>query len=302
MIVVTTPTGDIGSKVVQNLLAANAAVRVIARDPARLDANVRARVEIVQGSSDDESVVMQALEGAESLFLVVPPSFTAGNIRECYLRFARPVCRAVKSHGVRRVVTVSGIGRRVAVDAGHVSASFAKDEEIESTGVDFRALWCPGFMENMLRQVDSLKHRGVFFFPKLPDLRAPLVATRDIADCGANLLLDRSWTGQGGMAVLGPEDLSCDDMAGIMTDVLAKPIRFESVPGESYKAQLIKLGASEAVAQGLTAMFAAKDNGLDNSEPRTAGNSTPTSFRQWCVDVLKPAFLREEVTTGRTQP
>jgi uncharacterized protein YbjT (DUF2867 family) len=81
MIVVTTPTGNIGSQVVKNLLAANEAVRVIARDPARLAAEIRAKVEVVPGSSDDESVLTRALEGAESLFLVVPPSFTTNDNR-----------------------------------------------------------------------------------------------------------------------------------------------------------------------------------------------------------------------------
>jgi len=291
MIAVTTPTGHIGSQVVANLLAANEAVRVIARDPSRLAAEVRAKVEIVKGSSDDESVLIRALEGAESLFLVVPPSFSTNDVREYYLRFTRPVCRAIENKGVKRVVTVSGVGRRIAVNAGPVTASFAKDAEIERTGVDFRALWCPGFMENMLRQIDALKHQAAFFSPSLPDLRSPLVATRDIAAVGAKLLLDRSWTGQDGVAVLGPEDLSCNDMARILTGVLGKAIRFHSVPGDEYKAQQIRFGASEAFTQSLMDMYAAKDNGLDNSEPRTPENTTPTTFRQWCEEVLKPAFL-----------
>jgi hypothetical protein len=29
-------------------------------------------------------------------------------------------------------------------------------------------------------------------------------------------------------------------------------------------------------------MAVAKDNGLDNAEPRTPQSTTPTSFRQWC--------------------
>jgi uncharacterized protein YbjT (DUF2867 family) len=95
----------------------------------------------------------------------------------------------------------------------------------------------------------------------------------------------------GSLAVLGPEDLSFDDMAAIMTDVLGKPIRFQSVPGEAYKARLMKFGASEAFAQSLVDMHAAKDHGLDSTEPRTPENTTPTSFRQWCEEVLKPAFL-----------
>jgi uncharacterized protein YbjT (DUF2867 family) len=271
-------------------------VRVIARDPARVAAEVRAKVEIVQGSSHDEGVLTRALEGAESLFLVVPPSFTTNDNTEHYLAVTRPACRAIKHHGVKRVVTVSGVGRRVPVNAGPVTASFLKDAEIERTGIGFRALWCPSFMENMLRQIDLLKHQGRFFSPSRPDLKDPIVATRDIAANGARLLLDRSWNGQGGQAVLGPEDLSFDEMAAIMTDVVGKPIRFQSVPGEAYKAQLMKLGASEAFAQSLVDMHAAKDNGLDSSEPRTPENTTPTSFRQWCEEVLKPALAKYSIT------
>jgi uncharacterized protein YbjT (DUF2867 family) len=291
MIVVTTPTGHIGSQLVKNLLAANEAVRVIARDPARLAGDVRGKVEVLQGSTDDESVMLRALEGAESLFLVVPPSFTTTDDTAYYLQFTRPACRAVKSQGVKRVVAVSATGRGIPVSAGPVTASFMKDVEIERTGVDFRALWCPGFMENMLRNINSLKQQGMFFGPSRPDVKAPQVATRDIASSGAKLLLDRSWTGQGGLAVLGPEDLSLNDMAAILTDVLGKPIRYQQIPGEAYKAQLMKFGASEHFAQGLVEMHAAKDNGLDNAEPRTPENTTPTSFRQWCEEVLKPVIL-----------
>lgn len=292
MIVVTTPTGQIGSQVVQNLLAVNEAVRVIVRDPARLDPEIRGKVDVVQGSSDDESVLSRAFAGAENLFWVVPPSSRTNNVREYYLAFTRPACRAIKSQGVKRVVAVSALGRGLPLDGGVVTDSFAKDEEIERAGVDFRALWCPGFMENMLRQVDSLKHQGIFFLPSRPDVKVPYVATRDIASTGSKLLLDRSWTGQGGVAVLGPEDLSINEMAAIMSDVLEKPIRFQPVPGEAYKAQLMKFGASEHFAQRLLDMHAAKDNGLDCAEPRTPENTTPTSFRQWCEEVLKPEVLR----------
>jgi hypothetical protein len=53
----------------------------------------------------------------------------------------------------------------------------------------------------------------------------------------------------------------------------------------------MQFGASEAFAQSLVEMHAAKDKGLDSSEPRTPENTTPTSFRQWCEEVLKPAVL-----------
>jgi hypothetical protein len=48
----------------------------------------------------------------------------------------------------------------------------------------------------------------------------------------------------------------------------------------------------EAMAQGTVDMMVAKNEGLDNAEPRTPRSTTPTSFRQWCEEVLKPAVLQ----------
>ena len=47
--------------------------------------------------------------------------------------------------------------------------------------------------------------------------------------------------------------------------------------------------AASGVAQGYTDMAWAKNEGLDNGVQRIPENSTPTSFRQWCEEVLKPA-------------
>ena len=80
-------------------------------------------------------------------------------------------------------------------------------------------------------------------------------------------------------------------MAQIMSEVLGKPVRFQQIPGEAFKARLIERGMSEAMAQGMVDMMAAKNHGLDNAEPRTPENTTPTSFRQWCEEILKPAIL-----------
>jgi hypothetical protein len=50
---------------------------------------------------------------------------------------------------------------------------------------------------------------------------------------------------------------------------------------------------SDAMAQGQTDMAWAKNEGLDNAVTRTSENSTPTSFRQWCEEVLKAAVLSQ---------
>ena len=80
-------------------------------------------------------------------------------------------------------------------------------------------------------------------------------------------------------------------MARIMSDVLGRSVRFQQISFEAFKAGFIQRGMSEAMAQAMVDMAAAKNEGLDNAEPRTPENSTSTSFRQWCQEILKPAML-----------
>jgi uncharacterized protein YbjT (DUF2867 family) len=290
MIVVTTPTGNIGQGVLRGLLAANGVVRVIARDPSRLMLEAQNRIEIVQGSIDDSAVLSKSLAGADTLFWCVPQSNEQTDVLEYYLAFTRPLIKALREQRVGRVVAVSSGGRGRAQNAGPISALHAVEELIESTGVQFRALRNGNFMENLLWQVEPIKHQGVFFYPLGGDIAMPTCAARDISASAVKLLRDRTWTGQGGLAVHGPADLSCNDMARIMTDVLRKPVRFQSVPGADYKASLMQHGSSEAFAQSLVDMFAEVGRGIYGAEPRTPETTTPTSFKEWCETTLKPAI------------
>lgn len=77
MIVITTPTGQIGRQVLDRLLDApdgTPPIRVIARDPARLSERARERVDVVRGSHADPAVLKEACAGADRLFWLVPPT------------------------------------------------------------------------------------------------------------------------------------------------------------------------------------------------------------------------------------
>ena len=291
MIVITAPTGQIGHQFLDNVLDSAEMIRVIACDPSCLSPHARERVEVVQGSHDDIDVVTKAFAGADCVFWLVPPNPHAESVEGYYLDFTRPARKAIMSQGVQRVVAVSTLGRGVAKDAGHSSAALAMDEPIKTTGVSYRALGMPFFMENMLNQVTAIKSQGMFFLANSGDRELSTVATRDIAAVAAKLLLDDSWSGQDSVPVVGPDDLSPNDMAQVISEVLERPVRFQQVTGADYKATLMQYGITEAWAQGLVDMAAAQNDGFYDTEPRTSQSATPTSFRQWCQEVLKPAVL-----------
>ncbi|MFI5844691.1 NAD(P)H-binding protein [Catenuloplanes sp. NPDC051500] len=291
MIVVTAPTGALGSQVVRRLLDDGAPVRVVARDPARLAPDIAARVEIVAGSHADPAVVDAAFDGAEAVFWLVPPDPRAASADQAYSGFARAAITAFEAGRGGRVVGISGLGRGtpMAGRAGYITATLAMDDRIAATGVPYRALTAPSFMDNTLRQRAPIRARGVLSGPYPPDLPLPLVATRDIAAVAAGLLRDTAWTGYEEVPVLGPEELSGDAQAAIIADVLGRPVRYAQIPPEEFKAARMRGGHSEAMAQAVLDMALAKAGGLDFGVARAAAADTPTTFRRWCREVLTDA-------------
>jgi hypothetical protein len=58
---------------------------------------------------------------------------------------------------------------------------------------------------------------------------------------------------------------------------------------EELAATLTAAGLGEAFVAGMVDMMRAKNDGLDDGVPRTEHTASPTTFRQWCTEVLKPA-------------
>jgi uncharacterized protein YbjT (DUF2867 family) len=225
------------------------------------------------------------------VFWVVPPDARAPSLEAAYSGFTRAAADAFVAPGVSHVVGVSALGRGTpfADRAGLVTASLAMDDLIAGTGVAYRALANPSFMDNLLRQVQSIRDRGVFTDTIGADHTAPIVATRDIAATAVRLLQDRSWTGVGSVPVLGPEDLTPLDMADIMTEALGTPVRYQQQTLEDFGTTLADYGTGPAFVRGMVDMMRAKDAGLDAGIQRTPDTSTMTTFRSWCREVLKPA-------------
>lgn len=61
------------------------------------------------------------------------------------------------------------------------------------------------------------------------------------------------------------------------------------IPGEALRSRLAGFGVSDAMAQAMIDTMDAKNAGLDDGQARSPEFPTPTSFRQWCEEVLRPA-------------
>ena len=297
MIVVTTPTGQIGSQLVTRLVDDEAPVRVIVRDPSGLDPGARERVEVVKGSHDDPAVLDQALNEAEALFWLVPPDPRAPSAKAHYLNFATAGADAIRRHGIGHVVGVTSAGHGWPKPAGLLSAAFAMDAELERSGAAYRALSMPFYMENLDRQLDTIREQGVFSLTYAADQPLAMVATRDIAQTAAELLVNRSWSGQQHLPVFGPDRRTPDQMAEVMSDVLGRLIAYRQTSIEDFVSGMTARGASEQAIRDMTDMNIAQDEGLYDADWAAAAPA-PTSFRTW----LEDAFQATEFEPRDTKP
>lgn len=290
MIVITTPAGDIGSRVLGHVLDAGADVRVVARDPGKLPADTRNRVDVLEGSHSDPATVARMLRDASAVFWLPPGTPGSSGPHEAYVEFSQAFADALPTSGVGRTVGISATGRDWPHPAGHVTASVDMDRRLAAAGVPYRALACVSLMDNLLRQLEPIRTLGTIFGPTPADLPQPHVAKSDVARVAADLLLDNGWTGADTLPLCGPGDLSFDTMAEIMSDTLGHPVRYRPVPMDAFRTTMLEAGASPGMVDAYAEMLAAKADGMDVAECPDDRSRTPTTFRQWCERELRPAF------------
>ncbi|MFG1998880.1 NAD(P)H-binding protein [Spirillospora sp. NPDC048911] len=287
-IAVTTPTGHVGSRVVRLLLQAGVRPRVLVRDPARLDAATRERVDVRRGDLTDAAFVREATAGARTVFWVDPTPPSAEDPIETSERTASGIVEAARAGDVARVVLLSSVGAEKRHGAGHIDALARIEEQLDATGADTLHLRCAYFFTNLLMDLDDLA-RGVLTTAFTPDMPMPWVDPRDIGDVVAARLLNDAWKGRTVQAVHGPEDLTFEQVARTLTEVLARPIQLKPVGDDDVRAALRSAGLSPSAVDGIVGMTAGTRD-LIPEQPRDLVTTTPTTLAAWAYVHLRPAM------------
>jgi len=288
-ILVTAPAGNVGRWVVRELLAPEFSVRVLAREPSRLPAEVHAQAEIIPGSTDDAAALVRALDGVEAAFWCVPPARLQDTHASAhYERHARAARQALRQAGTPRVVTVSTGGKGFARRVSPLLGLHAMEDVLNDSGASIRHLRCGFFMENFLSQANSIFRHALLSFPAPGDIRLPMVAGRDAADVALRWLVRRDWRGVGALGVHGPADLSFEEAAGLLGQTLRQGVRYKEAPANQFVQGLLALGASVDYARSQLNLFAELAAGVSRAEPRSPESTTPTTLAAWAESELAP--------------
>jgi uncharacterized protein YbjT (DUF2867 family) len=287
--VVLGSTGNTGSIIADFLLSKGQKVRVVGRDPGRLQRFVRNGAEAYAADLSNAAALTKAFSGARAAYLLLPPL----NSREEQERQSDAIAKAVKQSGLPYAVHLSSYGAHVPEGTGPVTGLHSSEEKLNAINdLNVLHLRAAYFMENNLSAIDMIQGVGLFGHALLPDLKLPMIAARDVGDYAAPRFLNLDFSGKQTRELLGERDLSMAEATAVIARGIGKPdLRYEQFPYDRVQQVLTQAGFSPKKAAVYIEMFQSINAGLlAAQEPRSPQNSTPTSFEKFVQEVFAAAY------------
>lgn len=293
MYVVTGATGHTGNVVAKALLARGEKVRVVGRNADRLKALIAEGAESFAADLTDVAGVTQAFVGAKAVYMMMPPNLASPDFRAFQDRVIDAITAALRSTGVTHAVTLSSIGADKPNKTGPVVGLHYLEQQLNGIdGLNVLHLRAGYFMENTLAQIGIIRATGMAAGPLRPDLKLPMIATRDIGEIAANALLSLDFRQKQARELLGQRDISMTEVAQIIGRAVGSPnLQYTQAADGQVRAALNQLGMSSNMADLILEMSAALNSGhMRALEPRSVQNTTPTSYETFVTEEFVPVY------------
>jgi uncharacterized protein YbjT (DUF2867 family) len=293
MYVVTGATGNTGGVVANRLLDQGKKVRVIGRKRERLQSFIERGAEPFIIELSDQAALMEAFSGAEAAYVMVPPNMTSLDFRAEQRRVTSAIAAALEYARVEHAVTLSSIGADKESSTGPVVGLFELEQALNRIdGLNVVHLRAGYFMENTLGQVGAIGAMGKTAGPLRGDLKLAMIATKDIGNKAAEWLLALDFKGKQAHELLGQRDLSMNEATSIIGKAIDKPdLEYVQLPDAMIQPIFVQMGMSSNMAELILEMAHALNSGhMRALEPRTAQNTTPTSFETFVKEEFVPLY------------
>jgi uncharacterized protein YbjT (DUF2867 family) len=282
-------SGNTGSIIADSLLSKDKKVRVMGRDAGRLQRFVGKGAEAFTADMSDAAALTEAFSGARAAYLILPPAKS----REDQERDSDAIAKAVKESGLRYAVHLSSYGAQVSEGTGPVAGLHSSEQKLNAiSGLNVLHLRAAYFMENNLAAIGMIHAMGLIGNALLPDVKLPMIATRDVGDYAAQRLLHLDFSGKQIRELLGERDLSMTEVTAVIGRGIGKPdLSYEQFPYDQVQQVLTQMGVPPKGAALYIEMYKAINAGvLVPLERRLPENTTPTSLENFVQDVFAAAY------------
>ena len=227
---------------------------------------------------------------------MIPPSMASEDYRAYQRRVGEAIATALEKSGVKFVVSLDSFGADKPHKTGPVAGLYDFEQRLNRIlGINVLHLRAGYFMENTLAQARIIPTVGAASGPLRADLKLPMIATRDIGAFAAEAISRLDFTGQQTRELLGQRDITMAEAATIIGKAIGKPeLKYIQASDEQLRPALIQMGMSRNVADLILEMSAALDSGhMRALEPRSAANTTPTSYETFVIEEFLPLYKQQ---------
>jgi (4-alkanoyl-5-oxo-2,5-dihydrofuran-3-yl)methyl phosphate reductase len=274
---ITGATGNIGSLVVERLLARAERPRLLARDAsaARVRSQYGDRVEVVTGDLAHADSLAAACRDIDRLFLV-----TSGPQLATLDALAAQVARASGVGHIVKLSTIDVYHQNVGTGVWHAQGEAA----IRASGIGYTFVQPSGFMSNALAWASAIRSQGLVC-SSAADGRIAVIHPHDIADTAVAALTGTSLDGQGQeLPITGPQALSYAQMLAMIGGEIGRSLVFQSISDDEERSRWQARGESlESIEYHLSIFRAIRAGtlaGVTDTVARVLGHE-PRRFAQW---------------------
>jgi uncharacterized protein YbjT (DUF2867 family) len=187
LVLVTGATGYIGGRLVPRLLGAGYQVRILARDPERLQGRPwLTQVEIIQGDVLKAETLANAMQDVSAAYYLVHSMSGHADFRNRDLNAAHNFGRAAKDANVQRIIYLGGLGDPDAKLSKHLRSRQETGDALRESGVavtEFRAAIIVGSGSISFEIIRTMTERvPLMICPRWVYTRIQPIAIRDVLD------------------------------------------------------------------------------------------------------------------------
>jgi uncharacterized protein YbjT (DUF2867 family) len=278
---ITGATGDVGSRVVRQLLERNICPRVLVRSEEKARSLFGDRVDVRVGDLAAPDSMRGAIQGADTVFLV--------NVGPAIPERDKIAAMISKEAGVRKVVKLSSLDveHNLAIGAWHEKGEAA----IRTSGIRFTFVRPTGFMSNLLAWAHSIRTERVVRSSTV-DGRRPFIHSEDIASVCVAALLNDEYSEEA-LPITGPESLTFRQVTAIISEAIGRPLSYQVISDEEARERYSRISGSQEETDAHVALWraireerlAATTDGVE----RILGRK-PIALRQWASENVR-SFL-----------
>jgi len=260
-IVILGSSGHVGTATLKALeLYPKLDIRVGCRDVTKFH-SLPANFRVVYADMNNIPSLEQALMGATSVFIIPPPS-------EDRAALAMNAINAAVIARVPHVLLMSIASVTAPVEHLFQKQFLAVEYALRASKLHYTILRCPLFVDNLWGNVETIKNEGTIYGPIRGDIAYAPVVVSDIGTVAAKILSHPKTYYSKIYRLTTPVPITHNDIAGIFSRTLGRPINYVPVPAEQAKQAMIGKGYPEWQANGVLELYKLIETG--SAETNTA--------------------------------